>query len=151
MKHLIFALFVVFLSTSAPAQVHLEFVPLPESCRLLDTRTTGTALAPGVVLVIDTVACAIPPEARAIQANLTATNTRGPGFLALLKPVGRPSDAPPPKTSTLNYERSGQTIANAALITLGEPIQHWGGVFWLVAGVSGTDVIVDISGYYVAP
>lgn len=150
MNKMIGAAVLALVPVVAGAAQPLAYVPLPESCRLLDTRTTGTPLEPGVVLPVDVMGpCAIPFEAQAVAANITATNTTGEGFLALPRPVGRPSAAPAPTTSALNYTGPDQTVANAALITLGQPREHWGGVFWIVAGVSGADVIVDVSGYYV--
>ena len=47
-----------------------------------------------------------------------------------------------PTVSTLNYV-AGQTVANAAVVPLGTA----GGVT-VIAGVSGTDLIIDTNGYY---
>jgi C-terminal processing protease CtpA/Prc len=47
-----------------------------------------------------------------------------------------------PPVSTLNYV-AGQTIANAAVVSAGMN----GGVA-VIAGVSGTDLIIDINGYF---
>lgn len=141
----------LLLASVAGAAQPLAYVALEQPCRALDTRTAPHfPLVPGAVFVVDVMTpCEIPFEAKAVAANITATNTQGAGFISVLRPIGRPETAPTPRTSVLNYVSAGQTVANAALVTLGEPINHWGGVFWLVAAVSGTDVIVDISGYYV--
>jgi hypothetical protein len=44
--------------------------------------------------------------------------------------------------STLNYV-SGQTVANAAVISLGDA-----GAATFIAGVSGAELIIDVNGYY---
>jgi hypothetical protein len=69
--------------------------------------------------------------------NVTVTNTQGPGFI-LIYPAGGSQ----PTVSTLNYV-TGQTVANAAIVPLGT-----GGAVTVVAGVSGTDLIIDVNGYY---
>lgn len=147
------ALFLALLPALAGAQTKLAFVPLDEPCRLLDTRTTPPgALLPGVVYPVQAVdSCGIPFGAKAIEANLTVTNTAGPGYLAVMRPTGRIPATPEPKTSVLNFG-AGQTVANAALIMLGAAPgggHGWDSSFWLVAGGSGADVVVDVSGYYV--
>ena len=84
----------------APAA--LPSAPLPfvaiAPCRLADTRAgfgfSGAwgppGLAGGVSRDIPIIGqCTIPPSAQAVSANFTATNTLGPGFLAVW-PQGRP-------------------------------------------------------------
>jgi hypothetical protein len=65
------------------------------------------------------------------------TNTLGAGFILIF-----PQGGPQPPVSTLNYV-GGQTIANAAIVPAGTN----GGVT-VIAGVSGTDLIIDINGYF---
>jgi endosialidase-like protein len=67
---------------------------------------------------------------------VTATSTLGPGFLLLY-----PQGGAQPVVSTLNYA-PGQTVANAAIVPLGA------GGLTVVAGVAGTDVILDVNGYF---
>jgi hypothetical protein len=74
---------------------------------------------------------------RAYSLNITVTNTLGPGFISLY-----PTGGSAPLVSTLNYV-GGQTIANAAIVPAGTA-----GAITAVAGVSGTDLIIDINGYY---
>jgi len=83
--------------------------------------------------------CGIPSGALSVSLNLTVTNTQGPGFI-LIYPAGGSQ----PTVSTLNYV-AGQTIANAAIVPLGS-----GGAVTVVAGVSGTDFIIDTNGYFPA-
>lgn len=150
MKTFLTTLSMVALAAVAGAQTRLAYVPLDESCRMIDTRVTGDALKPGVVRAMNAAdLCGVPFEAKALEANVTATGAKGTGFLSLLRARGRVPQNPALKTSLLNFA-PGQDVANAALISLGEPIEHWGGVFWMVAGVSGTDVVVDVTGYYLA-
>jgi len=79
----------------------------------------------------------LPSIIDAYSLNVTVTNTAGPGFI-LMYPQG---GAVPP-VSTLNY-LAGQTVANAAIVPAGT-----GGGVTVVAGVSGTDLILDINGYF---
>jgi hypothetical protein len=124
----------------------LPFVGIPP-CRIADTRQLGfpagyglPALTAGVPRNFTlTGRCDIPSLAAAVSLNVTVTNTQGSGFI-LIFPQG---DAQP-DVSTLNYV-AGQTIANAAVVPLGTA----GGIT-VIAGVSGTDLILDTNGYYAA-
>ncbi len=79
----------------------------------------------------------IPAGASAYSLNITVTNTLGAGFISLY-----PTGGSAPLVSTLNFV-AGQTIANAAIVPAGT-----GGAITAVAGVSGTDLIIDINGYF---
>jgi hypothetical protein len=122
----------------------LPFVGLAP-CRLVDTRGNGfggpfgpPALASGVARDFPLAGqCGIPADALAVSLNVTAVDAAGPGFL-MLGPAGGALAT----VSTLNY-LAGQTVANAALAPLGP------GGLTVVAGVSGTDLILDVNGYFV--
>ncbi|HMF10496.1 MAG TPA: hypothetical protein VKJ00_15260 [Thermoanaerobaculia bacterium] len=121
----------------------LPFVGLAP-CRLVDTRGNGftgaygpPSLAAGVRRDFPLSGqCGIPSGAGAVSLNVTVTNTQGPGFIKIY-----PQGGSAPVVSTLNYV-AGQTIANAAVVPLGA-----GGGVTMVAGVSGTDLVVDTNGY----
>lgn len=114
-------------------------------CRIADTRGNGFTGAYGPPALTQgsprnfTLAgqCGIPSSAAAVSLNVTVTNTLGPGFI-LIYPQGETQ----PGVSTLNYV-AGQTVANAAVVPLGAS----GGIT-VIAGVSGTDLILDTNGYY---
>jgi hypothetical protein len=125
----------------------LPFIGLAP-CRIVDTRTTTMpnfpagygppALTGGSPRNFTlTGQCGIPSSAAAVSLNVTVTNTQGPGFILIY-----PQGAAQPNVSTLNYV-AGQTIANAAIVPLGT-----GGGVTVIAGVSGTDLILDTNGYY---
>jgi hypothetical protein len=122
----------------------LPFVGLTP-CRLLDTRGNGFSGAYGPPSLVAGVTrsfalagqCGIPSGAGAVSLNVTVTNTAGPGFI-----LTYPQGGSQPLVSTVNYV-SGQTIANAAVVPLGA-----GGGVSFIAGVSGTDLVVDTNGYY---
>jgi hypothetical protein len=130
-----------------PAVPFVGYAP----CRLVDTRTTTIpnfpagygppALAAGSPRNFDLNnqpnCVGIPAGVEAYSLNITVTNTLGPGFI-LIYPQG---GAQPP-VSTLNY-LAGQTVANAAIVPAGT-----GGGVTVIAGVSGTDLIIDINGYF---
>jgi hypothetical protein len=123
--------------------------PLPftgiNPCRIADTRGNGftgaygpPALAGGAPRNFTlTGQCGISGAAQAVSLNITVTNTQGPGFILIY-----PQGGAQPGVSTLNYV-AGQTLANAAVVPLGTA----GGVT-VIAGVSGTDLIIDTNGYY---
>jgi hypothetical protein len=79
----------------------------------------------------------IPGGVNAYSLNITVTNTLGAGFIKMY-----PQGGSVPVVSTLNYV-AGQTVANAAIVPAGT-----GGGITVVAGVSGTDLIIDINGYF---
>ena len=117
-------------------------------CRLVDTRQAGfpagygpPALVGGFPRNFDLNSqpnCSgIPVGVEAYSLNVTVTNTLGPGFILIY-----PQGGAQPTVSTLNYV-AGQTIANAAVVPAGTN----GGVT-VIAGVSGTDLIIDINGYF---
>jgi hypothetical protein len=114
-------------------------------CRVADTRGAngtfgGPILTAGVPrsFPIPTGPCAgIPPNAQAYSLNLTVTGTLGTGFIKIY-----PQGGAAPVVSTVNYD-TGQTIANAAIVPAGTA----GGIT-VVAGVHGTQLILDINGYY---
>jgi Chaperone of endosialidase len=130
-----------FQSTPTPP---LHFVGL-NPCRLIDTRGNGftgaygpPALTQGVPRTFVLIGhCGISPTAEAVSLNVTVTNTQGPGFITIY-----PAGAAQPTVSTLNYV-AGQTIANAAIVPLGD-----GGAITVIAGVSGTDLVIDTNGEY---
>jgi hypothetical protein len=117
-------------------------------CRLVDTRAAGFAAGYGPPsltqgaprnfdLNSDPQCAGIPSGVDAYSLNITVTNTQGPGFILLY-----PQGGSQPTVSTVNYV-AGQTIANAAIVPAGTN----GGVT-VIAGVSGTDLIIDLNGYF---
>ena len=116
--------------------------PLPffalTPCRVLDTRVQPPVLSAGVPrLVSGTGVCGVPSTALAVSLNLTVTQTQGAGHLVVF-----PTGEPQPTVSSLNYV-AGQTRANAAVVPTGTA-----GQITVIAGASGTHVIVDVNGYY---
>src|SRR5205823_2778155 len=117
-------------------------------CRLVDTRQASfpagygpPSLSAGSPrnfdLNSDPNCPSIPTGVGAYSLNITVTNTQGPGFIVIF-----PQGGIAPTVSTLNYV-TGQTIANAAIVPAGTN----GGVA-VIAGVSGTDLVIDINGYF---
>ena len=125
----------------------LPFIALTP-CRIADTRGNGFTGAYGPPSLSQGSPrnftlfgqCGIPVSAGAVSLNITVTNTLGPGFILIF-----PQGGTQPAVSTLNYV-AGQTVANAAVVALGT-----GGGVTVVAGVSGTDLIIDTNGFYGGP
>lgn len=132
----------VGLTTLGDVTQVLPFIGL-DPCRIADTRNpTGPYGAPplagGVPRNFTLVGqCGIIAAAQVVSLNITVTNTAGPGFI-LIYPAGGAQ----PTVSTLNYV-AGQTVANAAIVPLGA-----GGAVTVIAGVSGTNLIIDTNGYF---
>jgi len=116
-----------------------------DPCRIVDTRGNGftgqygpPSLSAGASRNFTlTGQCGIKGSAVAVSLNITVTNTLGPGFIKIY-----PQGGTVPVVSTLNFI-AGQTVANAAVVALGT-----GGGVTVVAGVSGTNLLIDTNGYY---
>src|SRR5215468_6582201 len=134
-------------AATAQSSSPLPFVGMTP-CRIADTRGNGFGgafgpppLVPGAPRGFTMWSqCGIPTSAAAVSLNLTVTNTQGPGFLSVY-----PQGGAIPPASTLNFT-AGQTVANAAVVPIGT-----GGAITAVAGVSGTDLIIDVNGFYGSP
>ncbi len=69
--------------------------------------------------------------------NVTVVSPLGLGYVLLY-----PQGGAEPVVSTLNY-LPGETVANAAIVPLGT-----GGGITVAAAVSGTDLLIDVNGYF---
>ncbi len=109
-------------------------------CRLADTRIDRPGrLQPQIPADIQvTDRCNVPSDATAVALVLTAVSASEPGFV-----TAWPAGLPRPLASALNY-RSGEVRANSALVQLGQS----GAVS--VVSSAAVDVVVDVSGYFVA-
>lgn len=83
----------------------------------------------------------IPADAVAAAVTITALPTPTPGFV-----TAYPGGGAQPGTSTLNT-RHDRVVANSAIIPLGADGSI--DVFVFVDGVSGTDLVVDLTGVFV--
>ena len=139
---------------AAPQAVAPELTgPLPlvavSPCRLIDTRPgapsaiAGDDIGPIGANVQRTYtlvgSCGIPIGAEAVSLNIVAVNTTNAGFLTAA-PGG--SIVQPVNTSTLNWNTTGQLVANAAIV----PLNTNGEISIFVN--QGANVIVDTNGYF---
>ena len=116
-----------------------------DPCRIVDTRGAAgpygaPALTGGVPrnFALRAGPCAgLPTTIDAYSLNITVVNAVGPGFILIY-----PQGGAQPTVSTLNYV-AGQVVANAAIVPAGT-----GAGVTVIAGVSGTDLIIDINGYF---
>lgn len=116
-----------------------RFVPLSPT-RVLDTRTAGSPVPDDGTIALQVGGVAgVPTDAVAVALNLTATESTGPGFVTVY-----PAGGSLPLVSNLNLTGAGQTVANAAVVSLGD-----GGGLMLHAQ-RATHLVVDVSGYFVA-
>ncbi len=122
--------------------------PLPfigvTPCRVLDTRNPvgpfgGPAFSSGQTrsFTIPSGPCSGIPSAGAYSLNFTVVNMTGFGFL-----TAWPAGTAQPLVSTLDYVPTEGALANAAIV----PASGSGAISVYVS--VGTDVIIDINGYY---
>ncbi len=115
-----------------------EYVEVP-STRVFDTRQPafGAAkLVAGGTAHVQIVGAVVPPNARSVVLNVTATEPDAAGFLTVY-----PGNAAQPPTSNVNY-LAGQTIPNAVIVGLGPT-----GTVDIFSS-STSHVIVDVVGYF---
>ncbi|MFN8021654.1 MAG: matrixin family metalloprotease [Acidimicrobiales bacterium] len=110
--------------TTSPRDVRVEtdgVVALPTSAfapvgpaRLLDTRALGPRPTAGTTLAVPVRGIAgVHPDAVAVSANLTATDSGGAGYVTAW------GDGERPGTSTINLDAAGQTRTNFAIVPIG--------------------------------
>lgn len=135
--------------TAASGGEPSSFVPVaPE--RILDTRPgVGTGLEGPFVSptprVLQVTGSTVPAGATAVVLNVTAVGPTAPGFLSV-RPDGTPGA---PETSNLNFD-AGDIVPNAVTVAL--PASGAIEITYDAFGAVGptADVLVDLTGYYVA-
>ena len=132
-------------AAAAPAAAPGSFVPLTPS-RLLDTRSgigaVKAAVAEASTLTLQVTGRGGVPSSgvSAVVLNVTVVSPAASGYLTVY-----PTASPRPNVSNLNFVR-GQTVPNLALVPLG-----YGGRVSLFNGSAGsTQLLADVSGYYIA-
>lgn len=92
----------------------------------------------------------IPQSATGVTFNVTVVGQRGRGYLTIAE-VNQPTSEAK-KTSTVNWSGEGSAIANGSSVALGELDGDGPGYIKILVGgvASGTEYIVDITGYYTA-
>jgi hypothetical protein len=128
-------------AAETPALAFYALLP----CRVLDTReasgpTGGVPLSCGIELrTAVTGRCGVPATARAVAANLAATQPSASGHL-----VAYPGGLPTPFTSTLNFV-AGVSRSSQAVIGLGPA-----GDAALLCRPAGATLhaILDVTGYF---
>ncbi|MBD1590451.1 hypothetical protein HC744_00145 [Arthrobacter sp. S1_S22] len=115
------------------------FVPRIPS-RFLDTRETGSAAGPDSTLSFQVAgASGIPAKVAAVVFNLTVADTQSNGFATAFA-----SQTTAPDASNLNWH-GGQIIANSVT----SPVGTDGKVTLLNASTGSTQMISDVSGYFI--
>lgn len=126
----------------------LQFFPLPQPVRLLETRTgLGGCTNPGapipangtLTLPARTTCAGIPSNAAAVTGNITVVPA-GPGFLTLF-----PSSTAQPTVANSNFT-AGEISNNVFTVGLGAS----DGAFKIFSSAT-THVIIDVTGYYAPP
>ncbi len=115
-----------------------EYVEVAPS-RIYDTRLPtfgGAKLGAGQTADLAVAGQLVPPNARSVVLNVTATEPDADGYLTVF-----PGGAPRPTTSNVNYLK-GQSIPNAVIVGLG-PTGHVD-----VFSFAASHVVVDVVGYF---
>ncbi|KOX28187.1 hypothetical protein ADK67_12170 [Saccharothrix sp. NRRL B-16348] len=126
-----------------------QYHPLTTPVRLADTREWGIGRLPAGYYFNVTASWDDPsvnPRIRAFAVNITATDTRAPGFLTAWNGYGPGL----PNTSTLNYA-AGSTVTNFAVVPSRPCAECGSGTGDPSIGVytsQDTHVVVDIVGFY---
>jgi hypothetical protein len=123
---------------------------LDEPVRAYDSRATADGkLVAGTARTVDlstglnglnASVPAVPAGARAAQITLTITQTNGSGFLTAYSAALTTA----PSTSTINWTAPNSDIATSTALAV-----DGSGKIALLAGLNGTHVIVDVTGYYI--
>jgi hypothetical protein len=104
--------------------------------RVRDTRDTGSRLAPGAALDVDLTG-RVPNDATAAVLTVTGVDSSNSGFLNV-----RPAGTPYAGTSTLNFDESGDVVANQVLAQLSSTKK-----LTVQSFNASSDVVVDVTGY----
>src|SRR5579872_2952118 len=135
-------------SATGPAD-HFHYVPPQAGVfknhppqRLLDTRSSGPKLGPGVTrnITVTGGTTGVPTTAIALVANVTATDTTALSWLTCW-----PTGTSMPNISNLNWV-AHEVVANLVQIQIGT-----GGQISCNNAAGYTDIIVDVNGYFVPP
>jgi hypothetical protein len=111
-------------------------------CRVLDTRN-DSAMTDGVPRDVSFHGtCSIPSTARALAANVTATEGSLPGYVSFY-----PADAASTGTSVVHFG-AGKTRASCTIIKLSDDGTGHARLEATVPTGGTTHVVVDVSGYF---
>nr|WP_297428088.1 M15 family metallopeptidase [uncultured Actinotalea sp.] len=112
------------------------FTPLAVASRVLDTRSSRPAPAPGAPRTVQVSGRdGVPGDAAAVVVNVVSVGSGGDGYVAVV-PHGQPAT-----TSTVNH-LPGTDVANRATVAVAA-----GKIDVHAAGATG-DVVVDVVGWY---
>ncbi|MBI5088124.1 MAG: hypothetical protein HZB15_04480, partial [Actinobacteria bacterium] len=118
------------------------FVPVAP-CRLLDSRTDGSALGEGSVRTVQVTGstgdCSVPAVATAVSMNVTVVNPTASSFLTVW-----PADRTLPTASNLNWVPGQPATPNAVVAALSPA-----GAINLFNAAGAVDVVVDVNGYFI--
>jgi hypothetical protein len=136
----------------AGQQTNGSLVTFPAPSRILDTRANNGARVPnGVTVTVSLKTKAtggdsgLPAGARAALVNLTVDDTVNRGFHSAYSA----DVTTPPEHSSVNWDATGQTRANLAVVTLGSASASTERAIKLTSGGGGsTHIIIDLVGYY---
>jgi acid phosphatase type 7 len=112
---------------------------LSDPVRVADTRTTNNRLIAGEMRMFQVLGRGGLPMSGVTAAvlNVTVTNTANAGWISVFA-----CDQPQPGTSTLNPERSNQTVANQVIV----PTDATGRV--CMSTTTALDVVLDATGWF---
>lgn len=109
-------------------------------CRIVDTRVTGGALAPGAARAIRISGCSVSAVAKAAALNVTVVpmTSTSSGYLTVY-----PADQPRPNASTINFSR-GRVRANNTIARLSSDVT----VYVYNGGSEAVHFLIDVTGFF---
>ena len=138
--------------TQIPPEMHFVAVA---PCRVADTRKGGGALTSGTARSFyvsgsfgfapqggTSGGCGIPLGAPAVAVNVTTTGSSAAGYL-----TGYAAGTSPAATNFTSY-RAGQNVTANPILSLADPSSQTAQLT-VKAGGGSTQVIIDVTGYYV--
>jgi PKD repeat protein len=128
----------------APASVLELYTVTP--CRIYDSRLGVVPVLSGVAQAIQATGgpCGIPPQARALAANVTVIDPTGGGYAAFY-----PGNYPQPATSTVTFS-AGDTRSNNAILALATNGAGTLTALLAITGANGNaNLTIDVTGYFV--
>jgi len=120
----------------------LQYYPLVEPCRAVDTRTTASPLLHGVPRAIQVTGPCVPGVAQAVAAVVTAVRPSGAGNIQM-------NGGPLTLTSVATFPAAGGAWASSAVTSLSNAGQVT--AMASVAGEGSTHLVIDVTGYFGAP
>lgn len=120
----------------------LQFYPLTQPCRIVDSRLSGGALPHGGLRAVQVSGSCVPAGAQAVAATITAVSPTAGGHM-------RMNGNPLTLASVCNFPTGGGAWASSVVSSLSEAGQAT--VSAALRDGGSTHFVIDVSGYFAPP